>query len=1360
MKFAGGWMLLFSSAVRGQQQFVDNLRQAVAATIRDSEEENHGALRGMKQHALMEKQHPDGDTQKAGVVRSLMGGGCEPIKVDFGTSASGEPLQGGLYVENEWMDYGFTLKASGGFGTLARLFNTSDVNSDPDLGSPNENCEDGGPGIGVGGEPGAPGENCEFLGNVLIVQHSDPSIQVPNDNGGGGIITFDFAEGGQYVGEIGFIDIDYATFVTLVQGTTERTIAVPRLGDNAVETVSINEIVTQLRVEFSRSGGVTFLTLCPTTEATLAPTTAPETLAPTTTSTTTTIPATPAPTTTSTTTTTPATPAPTTTTTATCVDVSIDFSESANGVTLDGGTYVDNQWAEFGLALSSSGGYGTRPRLFNTADIGNEDYGDPDLGSPNERCDPPGPGTGEGGEPDMPGANCDFLGNVLIIQEDNDNTDIPDDNVDGGSITFDFIEAAQEVYEIGLLDIDYAASITVVQETAEGMIQKTIRVPLMGDNSKQTVPINLENVKQLKLNLSRGGGVIFISFCHTPVISEPTSAVTTAPTLEPTTAPITPPVEAPTPKPTPATTATPTPKPTPVPTTPPVADPTPKPTPEPTPSPTPKPTPVPTPKPTPVPTTPPVADPTPKPTPAPTLSPTPKPTPAPTTPPVADPTPKPTPAPTPSPTPKPTPVPTPKPTPSPTTPPVADPTPKPTPAPTLSPTPKPTPAPTTPPVADPTPKPTPAPTPSPTPKPTPVPTPKPTPSPTTPPVADPTPKPTPSPTPKPTPEPTPSPTPQPTPKPTPAPTSASTPQPTPQPVSVTLAPTPLTPAPTLAPTPQPTPAPTPQPVNPGVLAFETNTVSYDRNAGRATINVVRTQGSDGIVTVNYATQPGTATPGEDYISQSGTLTFADGETVKTISIELVSSTTAQPTENFFLVILNPVGADLLAPRTATLTLLGNTPVLPAPPPPDPNLSITPVDVITGVKQPIAIDWLPDGTMFIALKAGIIRVAIGGTTLLPTPFIDISNIVNNIQDRGLTDIAIHPNFSSNPYVYLLFTFEGEDNVSETSGLAGPDGGGARAGRLIRVTADAQNNYRTAVPNSAVILLGKNSTRDYFNEFVDSTINLQEPPGGVLPNGDYVQDCINSDSRSHSVGSLAFGLDGALYVSVGDGGAYNDVDVRVDRVQNVNSLSGKILRIHPLTGQGYPNNPFYSLTNDLNANSAKVYQLGLRNPFRTTVDKSTGQLYIGDVGWTTWEEVNTGGAGANFGWPYYEGISGTSQVQPLYAATPEGQAFFQNPPAVVAPIYALNHEATGIDAIILGDIISTGYYGPQYQGDLLLNDLGQGIVRHISFDASGNLVASVGEFTTGAQYFVAMREGPDGAIYYCALTANKVGRWELQ
>jgi glucose/arabinose dehydrogenase len=466
---------------------------------------------------------------------------------------------------------------------------------------------------------------------------------------------------------------------------------------------------------------------------------------------------------------------------------------------------------------------------------------------------------------------------------------------------------------------------------------------------------------------------------------------------------------------------------------------------------------------------------------------------------------------------------------------------------------------------------------------------------------------------------------------------------------------------------------------------------------------------------------------------------------------------------------------------------------PLDPPSEPDLKISPVDLITNIDRPTAVDWLPDGTMIIALQSGVVRVA-SGSTLLPTPFIDISNIVNGVRDRGLLDIAVHPRFDITPFVYLLFTYEGvEPENNNNTGYAGPDGIGNRAGRLIRVNASVSNNYLTAVPGSEFILLGKNSTRAYFNAFADSTTDFDERPGGQLNNGDYVQDFINSDryvfnfavftdyleftyyqktalhitlflhisySQSHTIGGLVFSPDGsALYISTGDGASYNQVDVRADRVQDINSLSGKVLRIDPITGKGLPSNPFYGLTNDADANSAKVYQLGLRNPFRISVDSTTGQLYIGDVGWTSWEEVNSAGPGANFGWPFYEGGNGISLSQMAYSETPEGAAFLKKNVSVVASIYALNHQSDGINAIVLGAKLSSTYYGTKYQGNLFLNDLGQGIVRHMSFDTSGN-VANVDVFTTGAMLFVDLAEGPDGLLYYCALGADKVGRWELR
>lgn len=432
---------------------------------------------------------------------------------------------------------------------------------------------------------------------------------------------------------------------------------------------------------------------------------------------------------------------------------------------------------------------------------------------------------------------------------------------------------------------------------------------------------------------------------------------------------------------------------------------------------------------------------------------------------------------------------------------------------------------------------------------------------------------------------------------------------------------------------------------------------------------------------------------------------------------------------------------------------------PLDPPTQPGGEVVGVNVVTGVRQPTAIDWLPDGTMLIARKSGEVLAA-DGNEVASTPFIDISDIVNGTRDRGLLDIAVHPDFDNNPYIYLLFTYDPPEVFDQDPGtLAGPDGKGNRAGRLIRVTADASTGFRTAVPGSEVTLLGANSTWDNFNGFVNSTNDFDEPPAGENPDGTYLQDFINSDSESHTVGGLAFGKDGqedVLFVSTGDGASYNRVDLRADRVQDIDSLSGKILRIDPVTGEGLATNPFFN--GDPDANRSKVYQMGLRNPFRISVDDASGQLFVGDVGWSRWEEINSAGAGANFGWPYYEGASGVSEVNSRYGNTAEGQAFLDQNVPVDAPVYALSHQADGINAIVLGDVSRGGYYGDAFDGGLFFNDLGQGIVRYASLDDQGQVV-DVNTFTTGANVVVAMREGPDGAMYYVDLNDNLIGRWEI-
>ena len=140
-------------------------------------------------------------------------------------------------------------------------------NGDPDLGTPNRECDTPGPGVGVGGEPGMPGENCVPLGNVLIIQETDK--EQPDDHAGGGFITFDFAQPVEYVHEIGMMDIEGDDSLIIVvyedeNGDEERiTFTIDGVGDNGVQTVEIGmSRVSQVIVDLHTSGAVSFITFC------------------------------------------------------------------------------------------------------------------------------------------------------------------------------------------------------------------------------------------------------------------------------------------------------------------------------------------------------------------------------------------------------------------------------------------------------------------------------------------------------------------------------------------------------------------------------------------------------------------------------------------------------------------------------------------------------------------------------------------------------------------------------------------------------------------------------------------------------------------------------------------------------------------------------------------------------------------------------------------------------------------------------------------------------------------------------------------------------------------------------------------
>lgn len=420
-------------------------------------------------------------------------------------------------------------------------------------------------------------------------------------------------------------------------------------------------------------------------------------------------------------------------------------------------------------------------------------------------------------------------------------------------------------------------------------------------------------------------------------------------------------------------------------------------------------------------------------------------------------------------------------------------------------------------------------------------------------------------------------------------------------------------------------------------------------------------------------------------------------------------------------------------------------------------------ITSGLQQPTAIDFADIGGadyMYIAQKDGRVRLAID-SVLQSGTVVDYRNPVNNVRDRGLLGMVVHPNLQQNPYLYLLYTYDPPEAASG-SGLAARDNFGNRGSRLTRLTLDASDNYRSVVPGSDVVLLGTNSTWDNISDPAkDSTNDFDLPPSGLDQNGDWVPDILITDSQSHTIGGLDFGPDGSLYVSNGDGTSYGRVDPRTVRVQDLESLSGKVLRIDPLSGDGYSDNPFF--TGDVTDDQSKVVNFGLRNPFRIAVDQSSGIPYVGDVGWTKWEEIN-GGVGENFGWPYYEGGAGNGSQGGAgvnlqtggYRDLPEAQAFYASNPDAAPPVWSRSHAAGGV-AIVLGDFYTGDAYPTKYDDALFFTDYGDGVIRAVTLDAQGALEQEHFVMGDPGGAVVEMSMGPDGHMYYVDIT-GRIGRFE--
>ncbi|MEO1592302.1 MAG: Calx-beta domain-containing protein [Cyanobacteria bacterium J06632_22] len=550
------------------------------------------------------------------------------------------------------------------------------------------------------------------------------------------------------------------------------------------------------------------------------------------------------------------------------------------------------------------------------------------------------------------------------------------------------------------------------------------------------------------------------------------------------------------------------------------------------------------------------------------------------------------------------------------------------------------------------------------------------------------------------------------------------------------------------------------------ISISEPTLNVAESTSTASITVQRSGDTSGSASVNFSTSNGTATAGNDYATTTGTLNFAPNQTTQTLTIPILNDLDVEGNEAFTLNLSNPVGAVLGSNSQSTITILDNDLELGA---------LNRNTAVSGLTQPTTLDWTPDDQyLLVAEKAGRVRVVDSNGTLRATPLIDLSSQVNGTRDRGLLGLAIHPNFPSTPYVYLAYTYDPPETVGRT-GLGGPDGNGNRPSRVVRVTVNPST--MVANPNSLVVLAGTNSNWQYTSEPTrNSTGNTSIRPSGIV-NGttvvapanqidvgtqdndpdrpgiqnQNVRDYLATDSESHSIGDLEFGPDGYLYLSNGDGTSYTFADPRTVRVQDVQNLSGKVLRIDPITGDGIATNPFFD--GDADSNQSKVFYSGLRNPFRFAFDPVSNLPVIGDVGWNSFEEINTGPAGSNFGWPYFEGPNQTGGYQSLAQAI----AFYNNgnrnnpgdDPAVF-PILSRTHGAPDrANAITVGDFYNSN--------TLMFGDVNGGTLYAATLD-NNRQVTNVQVFDSGIPFVVDMKMGPDGRLYGVDLVSGRILRWD--
>lgn len=317
---------------------------------------------------------------------------------------------------------------------------------------------------------------------------------------------------------------------------------------------------------------------------------------------------------------------------------------------------------------------------------------------------------------------------------------------------------------------------------------------------------------------------------------------------------------------------------------------------------------------------------------------------------------------------------------------------------------------------------------------------------------------------------------------------------------------------------------------------------------------------------------------------------------------------------------------------------------------------------TGLSQPVSLANAGDSRLFAVEQDGYIRIIQSNGTVVSTAFLNITDRVNSAgSEQGLLGLTFHPNYATNGYFYVNYT----SNDSRT--------------RISRF--QVTGNPNVADPNSEEILL--TVTQPYSN---------------------------------HNAGDIHFGPDGYLYIPLGDGGSGGDPQ---NNAQTMTTLLGKITRIDVNNGPGaaadckgagtgnytIPNdNPFIT---GAGGNCDEIWALGLRNPWRSSFDAWTGDLWIGDVGQNAWEEVDFqpvySDGGENYGWRCYEG----NHTYNTSGCGPIGNYVF--------PVFEYDHNSGRCS--ISGGYVYRGSQYPAMFGHYLVTDYCTGHFWDVAPDGQG-------------------------------------------